>query len=83
MNRFKVGAMTICLALVALAAVSPQLGVGFGWGIVAVAGLLVLEHALVWRSRMHHIDVAFFTVNGVISLLLGGRGILDVVRGLP
>ena len=42
------------------------------------AMLLVLEHVLVWRSKTHHIHIAFLTVNGAISLLLGAAGIADV-----
>lgn len=66
-------------ALIALSHVSPDLGPGFRLGVGVVGGLLILEHALVWRSSTHHIHMAFFTVNGVISLLLGGLGIFDIV----
>lgn len=66
-------------ALITLALGSQTLGPFFGIGVALVAGLLILEHALVWGSRTHHINVAFFTVNGVISLLLGALGIVDVV----
>lgn len=58
---------------------SPQLGTGFAIGIALVAGLLLLEHALVWRSKTKHIHMVFFTLNGVISLVLGGLGIADVL----
>ena len=34
---------------------------------------------LVWRSATHHIHIAFLTVNGIISLLLGATGILEVI----
>lgn len=65
--------------LVTLAVVSPPLSVFFDVAIGAVLILLVVEHALVWRSGTHHIDVVFFTLNGVISLLLGAAGIIDVL----
>ncbi len=68
----------VCV-LIALWRVSGQLGVLFVIGIALVAGLLILEHALVWRSQTKHLNMAFFTVNGIISLILGGLGILDVV----
>lgn len=61
---------------------SPQLSWGFGVASALAAGLLLLEHALVWRSSTNHIDMAFFTVNGVISVLLGVAGVVDVVLGL-
>jgi len=66
-------------ALIALWQLDDSLGLGFAAGTVCVAALLVLEHTLVWRSRTHHIHVAFFVVNGAISLLLGALGIVDVV----
>ncbi len=70
----------VIAAMFALTGVSPQLGGLFLAGAIVATGLLVLEHALVWGSKTHHINMAFFTVNGVISLLLGGLGIAGVVR---
>jgi 4-hydroxybenzoate polyprenyltransferase len=67
-------------SLIYLVKLSPVLGTLFTVGIVIVAILLVIEHAIVWRSRTHHINIAFLTVNGVISLLLGALGIADVLR---
>lgn len=69
-------------ALVLLARTDPHLHTLFAMGIVVVAALLILEHALVWGSRTHHINIAFLTVNGLISLLLGALGIADVIRSL-
>lgn len=65
--------------LITLAAVSSQLALRFNLGVSIVAALLILEHALVWGSKTHHINMAFFTVNGLISVLLGALGIWDVV----
>lgn len=59
---------------------SPQLGVTFAIATALTAALLILEHALVWRSETHRIHMAFFTVNGIISLLLGAAGLWDIVR---
>ena len=70
-------ACVVCLG--AAAWTSPQLGVLFAAAVGLTAALLVIEHALVWRSATHRIHMAFFTVNGVISLLLGAAGILDAV----
>jgi len=66
-------------SLVMLWNLERQLGVFFLGGVVIVAGLLILEHALVWGSKTGSINMAFFTVNGVISVLLGALGILDVL----
>lgn len=70
------GLTTACLLM--LWYLSPALGVGFGLACAVTISLLVLEHALVWRSATHRIDVAFLTVNGVISVLLGLTGIVEV-----
>jgi len=73
------------LAVIALGVtwwLCPALGWGFAAGIVVVAGLLVLEHILIWGSGLHHIHLAFFTLNGVVSLVLGGLGIFDVIRSV-
>ena len=54
-----------------LAAVGVGLGSDvFYWlGVVAVAGLLVYEHTLVRPGDLRRLDAAFFTVNGVISVV--------------
>ncbi len=83
-------ALWVGRALHALAAVcllilwhhSPLLGVWFLSASVLTLVLLAFEHALVGRSRTHHIHIAFLTVNGVISLLLGAAGIIEVVTSL-
>jgi len=67
------------LALVMLWRTSAVLNAGFGTGLMMMSALLLLEHTLVWRSRTHHINMAFLTINGVISLVLGALGIVDVV----
>jgi 4-hydroxybenzoate polyprenyltransferase len=70
----------ISLALLLLLGhLAPSLGGGWAAGVAIMGALLVVEHALVWLSRTRHLDVAFFTVNGAVSLILGGLGILDVV----
>lgn len=66
-------------ALILLALLGEPFGIRFSIGIGIVAALLLLEHALVWNSKTHHIHMAFFTLNGLISLLLGTLGIWDIV----
>ncbi len=49
------------------------------WLAVALtAGLLLIEHLLIARSAEKHLDMAFFTLNGIVSCLLGAAVILDV-----
>jgi 4-hydroxybenzoate polyprenyltransferase len=67
-----VGARAFHTAAVALlAAVGLGLGGGvFYWlGVGAVAGLLLYEHSLVRPGNLRRLDAAFFTVNGIISIV--------------
>jgi 4-hydroxybenzoate polyprenyltransferase len=58
-------------AVLLLAAVGIGLGSDvFYWlGVLAVAGLLIYEHTLVRPGDLRRLDAAFFTVNGVISVV--------------
>lgn len=47
-------------------------------GLALVAGALVYEHRLVKADDLRHVNAAFFTVNGLISLLLFGFVGLDL-----
>jgi 4-hydroxybenzoate polyprenyltransferase len=62
-----------------LAALIPVAGLGwlYAAGVIVVAALLVVENALVRPDDFSRVNVAFFTVNGVISLLLGVLTIAD------
>lgn len=70
-------ALTV-LALVAVG-VSAGLGVLYYIGVAGVAVLLIVEHALVHPNDLSRVNLAFFTVNGVVGLLLGLLGILDIL----
>jgi 4-hydroxybenzoate polyprenyltransferase len=39
------------------------------WGLVLVTGLLLYEHSIVSPTDMRRMDAAFFTLNGIISVL--------------
>lgn len=69
------------LCLFAAWMLDPRLAVIFGVGVVFVVLLLAYEHATVARWGTTKIALAFFTLNGVISLILGGLGIVDVILG--
>jgi 4-hydroxybenzoate polyprenyltransferase len=58
---------------------TPELGWGFAVGIAIAAILLLFEHSLVKPNDLSRLNLAFFTLNGIISLLLGGLGIVDVL----
>ena len=59
------------LTIVLLAAAG--IGAGGGWlfgaGVAAVLALLVYEHSLVSADDLSRLDAAFFTMNGVISIV--------------
>jgi 4-hydroxybenzoate polyprenyltransferase len=70
-----------CAALLlALGWVSPTLSTFYFIGAAIAIALLVIEHALVRPNDLSKIGLAFFTVNGVISLLVGTLGLIDVLR---
>jgi 4-hydroxybenzoate polyprenyltransferase len=74
------GARAFHAVVVALLA-AVGLGLGgdvFYWlGVLAVAGLLVYEHTLVRPGDLRRLDAAFFTVNGVISVVFFVFVVLD------
>jgi 4-hydroxybenzoate polyprenyltransferase len=55
------------------------LGQFYYTGVACVALLLIVENALVRPHDLSRVNLAFFTVNGIVGLVLGGLGILDVV----
>jgi 4-hydroxybenzoate polyprenyltransferase len=67
------------LMLIAATLADGRLGWLFGAGVVLVGGLLVTEHLILIRRGKAGLDMAFFTVNGVVSCVLGVAGCLDVV----
>ena len=58
------------VALLVVCGVALRLGVWYWIGTAAVAALLVYEHVLVRPSDLRRLDAAFFTVNGIIALVL-------------
>jgi 4-hydroxybenzoate polyprenyltransferase len=66
-------------ALAGAWAAEPRFGPVFGAGVGVVAALLVTEHLILVRRGRAGLEMAFFTVNGVVSCLLGLAGVLDVV----
>lgn len=69
------GTVLLLVALIPLA--------GMGWlymsGVAFVGLLLVIENSMVRADDLSKVNVAFFTINGLISLLLGGLTIADVL----
>lgn len=69
------------LTVAALVGVGVVSGAGalYYAGVVAVAALLAVENAIVSPRDLSRVNLAFFTINGVVGLAFGGLGILDVV----
>ena len=61
--------------------VAAGLGLVYYLGVVVVAWLLFYEHSLVRKDDLSKLDMAFFTMNGVISLIFFAFVLLDRVIG--
>ena len=70
-----------CIMLVFLVALLylPILGWLYLTGVFLVAGLLFYEHLLVRPNDLSHVNIAFFNVNGAISILLMALVIVDCI----
>lgn len=64
--------------LIGLIFTSPLLGPVYLSGAVVACLLLIYEHSLVRADDLSRLNLAFFTINGVISCLVATLGILDV-----
>lgn len=71
------GAASLLMVMVWL---GQPLGSFFMLAAGATCALLALEHLLVTLNAKKHLPMAFFTVNGVISLILGAAGVWDLMR---
>ena len=69
--------------VVLLAAVGVGLGVGilYALGVAATAALLAYEHSIVRPGDLRRLDAAFFTLNGVISVVFFAFVAADVLSG--
>jgi 4-hydroxybenzoate polyprenyltransferase len=57
------------VVLFVLVGLGLELGLAYWLGVAAVAALLAYEHAIVRPGDLRRLDAAFFTVNGVISIV--------------
>jgi len=66
-----------------LAGLAPLAGLGWLYlaGVAAVAVLLTIENLLVRADDLSRVNLAFFTINGLVSVGLGAMAILDVLLG--
>jgi 4-hydroxybenzoate polyprenyltransferase len=66
------------VALLALAGWGLGLGAPYWLGVAVVAALLLYEHAIVRPGDLRRLDAAFFTVNGIISIVFCAFVALEV-----
>jgi 4-hydroxybenzoate polyprenyltransferase len=80
-NALRVAALLhlACICCFALVGWLAHLGWIYNGALVGVGALLLVEHLLVSPSDLERVNMAFFTLNGVVSVVLGGAGILAVV----
>ena len=64
--------------LLLAARADPRFGPLFFAATALVAALLITEHTILARRGKAGLNMAFFTLNGLVSLLLGAAGILDL-----
>ena len=57
------------------------LGTFYWAGVVTVGALLLYENLLVRADDFSRVNLAFFTVNGIISVLLAVLTVMDVIAG--
>ena len=69
------------VALLAAAGAGLDASIWYWLGVASVAGLLAYEHSLVRPGDLRRLDAAFFTVNGVISVVYFVFVALDVLVG--
>jgi 4-hydroxybenzoate polyprenyltransferase len=69
----------LTVVLFALAGFGLDLGVWYWLGVSAVAGLLAYEHTLVSPRDLRRLNAAFFTMNGVISVVFLAFVLAEVV----
>ena len=67
------------VALLAAVGVGLSLGLAYWVGVAAVAALFAYEHSLVRPGDLRRLDAAFFTVNGIISVVFFAFVLLAVV----
>jgi 4-hydroxybenzoate polyprenyltransferase len=58
-----------------------QLGIIYYFGVAAVLGILIYEHGIVRPSNLSRVDVAFFNLNGYVSVVYFAATLVAVLLG--
>ena len=78
LSRFLHGVVVLVLA--ALPVLEPRFGWIYGCGVGIVVAVLFYEHHLVRANDLSRVDAAFFTMNGIVSVVLAASVIAEVVQ---
>jgi len=73
------GTHTIAVAALVGVGVAADLGVIYAVGVGIAAILLVVENSLVHPGEYGRVNVAFFTINGVVGVVLAASAIADLL----
>jgi len=73
------GAHVLCIASLGVLGITASLGVLYAIGLGIAATLLFVENALVRADDYRHVNLVFFTINGVVSIVLATGAIVDVL----
>ncbi|MCW5775811.1 MAG: putative 4-hydroxybenzoate polyprenyltransferase [Phycisphaeraceae bacterium] len=65
--------------LIAAGLVEPRLGLMYAVAVALVGALLIVEHIVLHRRGLAGLNVAFFTLNGIISIVLAAAAIADLL----
>jgi 4-hydroxybenzoate polyprenyltransferase len=76
-----VSALLHAVTVAALFALAPAAGLGLPYliGVAVVTALLVYEHAIVRPSDLSRLDIAFFNLNGYVSVAFFVATLIDVL----
>jgi 4-hydroxybenzoate polyprenyltransferase len=69
----------LTVVLLGVVGVGLGLGVAYWLGVAAVGALLLWEHTLVGPGNLKRLDAAFFTMNGVISVVFLGFVLVEAL----
>ncbi len=65
--------------LAAVLAVNPDVGWLYALGVALAGAILIYEHAIVRPDDLSRVNLAFFVLNGLVSLLVGALTITDAL----
>ena len=76
-------AHVLVVMLLVVIGLREQLGWLYHTGVIAVAVLLVIENRAVTPTDFSRVNLAFFTMNGLVSIVLGATTIVDALIHAP